>query len=97
VRPAAADAARPPSSVVRANDRIEIRLRAGRGRAAFAGAATAPASLIESAPVVIAPAAECTITILTGTASRAASGAVSCRSGFRAEEPLRSGAATRLL
>jgi uncharacterized protein len=39
--------------------RIEIRVRAGRGRGVFACGAIAPGSVIERAPVVIVPAAEC--------------------------------------
>jgi uncharacterized protein len=41
------------------SDAIEVRTRAGRGRGIFARAAIMPGSLIETAPVVIVPAAEC--------------------------------------
>lgn len=41
------------------NQRVEIRTSPGRGRGVFAREAIAPGTLIEAAPVIILPAAEC--------------------------------------
>jgi SET domain-containing protein len=43
------------------NDRVEIRSSAGRGRGVFARTAIAPGTLIEAAPVIILPAADCQV------------------------------------
>jgi hypothetical protein len=41
------------------NDRVEIRTSPGRGRGVFAREPIAPGTLIEAAPVIILPAADC--------------------------------------
>jgi hypothetical protein len=41
------------------NDRLEIRTSPGRGRGVFAREPIAPGTLIEAAPVIILPAADC--------------------------------------
>jgi uncharacterized protein len=42
-----------------ANHRVEVRASRGRGRGVFAREAIAPGTVIEAAPVIVLPAAEC--------------------------------------
>ena len=41
------------------NQFVEVRASRGRGRGVFAGEAIAPGTIIEAAPVIILPAADC--------------------------------------
>jgi SET domain-containing protein len=53
------DAAAPRRVLPVPNHRVEIRASPGRGRGVFAREAIAPGTVIEAAPVIILPAAEC--------------------------------------